>query len=562
MPKKQNSHATISKRSRSTSSERSLNGIAAKHKHFLRSKVRSDTYQNEPENTKHLSKSVHQTPKRRRVTTPSTPTTPKRRHVTTPSTPTTPKRRRVTTPSTPTTPNSKGLITPISETTSCYLTPKSTRTVDLLKRSSSSSPTEVIGEAKLLFRLSTVPTKLVGRNNEREAITEFLKSNIIGGTPGSLYITGAPGTGKTALVNEVWNSMKDTIKKEARCSVEFIMINCMNVDEPKRIYTKLLDNLGYDTAKNAEEALDNLFLKSKKKLMYVVLLDEIDSLMTVDQEVIYRLFEWSTVKSSRLVLIGISNRPELTERYLPRLKIKNILPKVINFSAYSASEIVDIVKDRITVARTNTGDSDSFSSFLSSQDSDVSLIQDQAIELCAKRVASSNGDCRKALDVFRKAMELAETEIEESETNLSIEDKIVEPTPSENLHFPKKSIVTISHINQITNTDVTGTHMVKRLRELTVHQLLIICTCIIMKIKKIKKVTYDELRSEYLRLCRKDNLVIPSVSSEFHVLVERLEKAGLIKVRPAKAKATRTIRLLVEESDFMVVAKDHPVLIN
>ncbi|CAG8615362.1 6454_t:CDS:2, partial [Acaulospora colombiana] len=314
----------------------------------------------------------------------------------------TPKKRRVAnnqllTPKTPTTaPSDRGFTSPVSEATSCYLTPKSTRTVDLLKKPSGSSP-EIIGEAKSLFRLSTVPTKLVGRNSEREAITKFLRNNIIGGTPGSLYITGAPGTGKTALVNEVWNGMKNTIKNETKCSIEFIMINCMNVDDPKRIFAKLLENSGRNAVKNAEE---------------------------------------------------------------------------------TASEIVDIVKDRITVAQ-----SDSASSFMSSQDSDVSLIEDQAIELCARRVASSNGDCRKALDVFRKAMELVETEMENS-----------------------------------------------------------------------------ELRTRYQRLCRKDNLIIPSVSSEFHILVERLDKTGLIKVRRYKSTATRIIQLLVEDHDFMVVAKDHPVL--
>lgn len=39
----------------------------------------------------------------------------------------------------------------------------------------------------------------------------------------------------------------------------------------------------------------------------IVVIDEIDDLMTKDQDILYNLFDWTQMSESRLVLIAISN---------------------------------------------------------------------------------------------------------------------------------------------------------------------------------------------------------------------------------------------------------------
>ncbi|CAG8456965.1 16123_t:CDS:2 [Dentiscutata heterogama] len=430
-----------------------------------------------------------------------------------------------------------------------YTTSKSARLGGFFKASKPSSSAKDYEKAKSLFRLSTTPAKLVGRDTERDAITEFLEKHIIKKKSGNLFIHGIPGTGKTALVNEIQNNMKDSIEKKAKCSVRFVTINCMGLNDPKKIYVTILDMLDQKIAsngvKNAEEVLNNLFLKSRKNVMYIVILDEIDSLLTNDQEILHKLFEWTFIRTSRLILIGISNMAKLTES-LPRLEDKDYQPQVLNFAPYDNSEIADIIKDRLKAA---------------SQEHS-SLIDDKAIELCAKRVAANNGDCRKALDVLRKSFELAETEdLEDFDNLLDPEAKdVADKTKLGDSNSPK---VTITHINQITNSDITGTSMIRTLNTLPFLQLLVICTLVVMKKKKkMKKITYGELFPEYQRFCRNRNHLLPVNSSEFEMPVQRLESAGLIKItRSRNGSADRVIQLSPDvERDIWNVVNNNNIL--
>lgn len=50
---------------------------------------------------------------------------------------------------------------------------------------------------------AAVPDRLHARERETGVIQQFLREHICGRRPGSLYISGAPGTGKTACLSRV-----------------------------------------------------------------------------------------------------------------------------------------------------------------------------------------------------------------------------------------------------------------------------------------------------------------------------------------------------------------------
>jgi origin recognition complex subunit 1 len=68
--------------------------------------------------------------------------------------------------------------------------------------------------------------------------------------------------------------------------------------------------------------LEDLFSSSgrlAKCQLTVVLLDELDMLLSRDQSVLYNLFGWPQASGARLVVIGIANTLDLPERLLPKI---------------------------------------------------------------------------------------------------------------------------------------------------------------------------------------------------------------------------------------------------
>ena len=45
-------------------------------------------------------------------------------------------------------------------------------------------------------------------------------------------------------------------------------------------------------------------------------------------QVLYQLFDWAAAPTSRLVLVGIANALDLTERFLPKLAARGASPQV------------------------------------------------------------------------------------------------------------------------------------------------------------------------------------------------------------------------------------------
>jgi cell division control protein 6 len=75
------------------------------------------------------------------------------------------------------------------------------------------TPSSVFQAAKSAFRRCSTPAKLIGRTEEREAIEAFIQHHVLEARPGSLYISGCPGTGKTALLTEVCTNLAQKFQK-------------------------------------------------------------------------------------------------------------------------------------------------------------------------------------------------------------------------------------------------------------------------------------------------------------------------------------------------------------
>ncbi|CAG9834435.1 unnamed protein product [Diabrotica balteata] len=263
-------------------------------------------------------------------------------------------------------------------------------------------------KARSQLHVSYVPESLPCREKEYCDIYNFVEGKLIDGCGGCMYISGVPGTGKTATVTSVMRQLesnKDVPK------FTFINVNGMRLTEPRQAYVEILKQLTGKTVswEQAQNSLEEIFVKSKKKEPIVMLIDELDILCTKRQDVVYNLLDWPTKAKNQLVVISIANTMDLPERLLMNRVTSRLGLTRLTFQAYTFKQLQEIVTKRLF-------GTDSFNP--------------DAVQFVARKVASVSGDARRALDICRRAAEIAESE-------------------------GKSQLVTMTHVNEALNAMIT-----------------------------------------------------------------------------------------------------------
>ncbi|NXQ87602.1 CDC6 protein, partial [Nyctibius grandis] len=243
-------------------------------------------------------------------------------------------------------------------------------------------------EAKRVLH-AAVPDRLHGRDGETGTIRQFLREHVCGRRPGSLYISGAPGTGKTACLSRVLLDCKDEL-----AGSQTVVLNCMALGSPQGVFPAVAQRLGLPAAAGRDGVR-----RLEKQLtapgpMVLLVLDELDQLESKGQDVLYTLFEWPQLPGSRLVLVGLANALDLTDRSLARLGARPAgSPRLLHFPPYTREQLAAILQERLGQV---TGDP---------------ILDAAALQFCARKVSAVSGDARKALDVCRRAVEVVELEV-------------------------------------------------------------------------------------------------------------------------------------------------------
>ncbi|KAJ3417545.1 AAA ATPase [Chytridiales sp. JEL 0842] len=452
------------------------------------------------------------------------------------------------------------------------------------------TPASVLREAKTFFKPSSLPLRIIGREQETAKITAFLESTLKRGVGGSLYISGLPGTGKTALLDEILRDWEPWMQKEAKWKCKVVKVNCMTLSDPNQIFGRLLDLFeipaeSFGTVKSEPyKTLEKAFTQKSetRKLLtsYVLVLDEIDYLGTREQSVLYRIFEWASLENSSLVLIGIANQLDLIQKYLPRLGGRCAEPMLLNFNPYGTKEIAEIIRARLRSVQAQMDDEDTTPSTPSSKDKQggvggakvgVPLMQEAAIEMCARKAAGT-GDLRKALDVCRQALEVLESDLLKkgmaSSKPLSAPSPLGKPIPSNNivdmnaelstvLDAPK---VTISHVMRAT-ASTTGPGPVQRVSALNFQQKAVLVALLLLsKGMKQSEMVVGKLHDAYIKLCAKKKLFHPVTSTEFGDIISLLETTGLLTLHKAKEEKGRRVEFSVLASQVEQGVGTDPVL--
>ncbi|XP_017886459.1 origin recognition complex subunit 1 [Ceratina calcarata] len=278
------------------------------------------------------------------------------------------------------------LSTPKSRTVKCsQLTPSlGKRKSTLLK------PATPLQEARSRLHVSAVPKSLPCREEEFNNIFTFLRGKLEDKSGGCMYISGVPGTGKTATVNEAVRCLQKLIMKGELADFDYVAINGMKLTEPRQAYVQILKQLDgrVTTWEQAYRILDKRFHTANSK-MTLLLVDELDFVCTKRQDVVYNLLDWPTKSTAQLVVITIANTMDLPERVLMGRVTSRLGLTRLTFQPYNYKQLQEIVMSRLK---------------------DFRGFRAEAVQLAARKVSAVSGDARRALDICRRAMEIAESQ--------------------------------------------------------------------------------------------------------------------------------------------------------
>ncbi|XP_076374989.1 cell division cycle 6 isoform X2 [Megalopta genalis] len=379
---------------------------------------------------------------------------------------------------------------------------------------------------------SSVPEILPGRESQLTQLQDFMVEHLKTEKSASLYISGPPGTGKTACLSKLM------MRPDFKTKFKVVYVNCTTMKSAATIYGKIVQELGLSAPKSGKNCkiLIEKYLVSKHKMLLLIL-DELDQLESKNQSVLYSIFEWPLVQNSKLLLVGIANALDLTDRILPRLQARcELKPKLMHFPPYTKQQICNIITERLNEAKVSD------------------LFTDTAVQMLAGKVAAVSGDIRKALDISRRVIEIAESHklvqvLQPSNNNgiivflIILKDKCIAKAIRKvcvteiNTGSPKKQqssadkLVDLREVVAVLNGVYGGSqNLEKEESTFPLQQKLLLCSLLLILNKgRNKDVTVGRLHEVYKKVCKKRNIHAVD-GSEFVSLCSLIETRGILKL--------------------------------
>lgn len=349
--------------------------------------------------------------------------------------------------------------------------------------------------ARTQLHVASVPTSLPCRESEFSLVYSHLEAAITDGTGTCIYISGTPGTGKTATVREVVSHLDAAVRADELDDFIFVEINGMKITDPHQSYSLLWEALKGQRVSPAQ-ALDLLEREfshpSPRRVPCVVLMDELDQLVTKNQGVMYNFFNWPGLRHSRLIVLAVANTMDLPERTLSNKISSRLGLTRITFPGYNHEQLMRIVQSRLEGVPGDIVDAD-------------------AIQFAARKVAAVSGDARRALDICRRAVELAEADAKTAVANSDETPNTPSKTPSrkkekespqKNRKKPSAGRVTIETIRRAIS-EATSNPLQQYLRSLPFASRLLL-TALSMRTQRtgLAESTFGDVLEEMQRMLK------------------------------------------------------------
>lgn len=314
--------------------------------------------------------------------------------------------------------------------------------------------------AKRLLHVGATPESLPCREEQFEEVAACLEDAVQEGLGGCVYVSGVPGTGKTATVREVIRSLQNRQAQDGDKTIKpfnFVEINGMKLQDAHDAYSVLWHALTgvrcsnanalyrlsrhfgtrLHTKKTRERYLQAVRKRKRaagdgvsdddddnddqQRATTVVLLDELDQMVTTRQDVMYNFFNWPNGPNSRLVVVAVANTMDLPERVLHAKVASRLGMTRITFKPYSDRQLCQIVHARLGIEKQEQEETTE-AVIPAHLRGCQQVFAPESLVYLAKRISNVSGDARRMLDVCRRAIDAAEEGMDSGEAAITIGD--------------------------------------------------------------------------------------------------------------------------------------------
>lgn len=248
--------------------------------------------------------------------------------------------------------------------------------------------------------------RIVGRDDQLEAVVSFLKPTLQGNRPPNMLLYGPAGTGKSLIIGAVTKQIIELCQSKGEC-FGVVDINCQPINTLDQAVYDLVQTVAKDVGTDVGVPETGVSTKRKYRRLYelineyydsvIFILDEIDLLVgrrendePAYSKLLYQLSRASNTNEieGRVSVAALTNDPKFMEDIDGRAE-SSFNPRDVYFPDYDANQLREILENRRDAFR---------------QDA----LKDDVIPLVAAFAAQSHGDARKAIDLFRGAGDLAD----------------------------------------------------------------------------------------------------------------------------------------------------------
>lgn len=267
----------------------------------------------------------------------------------------------------------------------------------------------VFREKRLLDPKAVInENRIVGRDQQLDDIITYLRPALQGNRPPNMLLYGPSGTGKSLIINAVCEKLVELADaQKERFSV--VNINCQTIKSHDRAVFRLVENAAAEAGTEPGVPENGVSTDRKLSRFYeilsnhfdsiIIILDEVDLLVgrqrKPNEEPAYSKLLYQLSRASQLGRIegdvsvaALTNDPRFMENLDGRAE-SSFNPQDVVFSDYDAGQLDAILEHRRDAYRDG-------------------VLEEGAISLSSALAAQDHGDARKAIDLFRKAGEIAD----------------------------------------------------------------------------------------------------------------------------------------------------------